>query len=162
MTQTSKNSIPNGLHTITPHLVCNNAVAAISFYQKAFGATEMMRLADPAGKLMHASIRIGDSTVMLVDEYPDYGSFSPKTLKGTPVTIHMYVDDVDAAFKQAVDAGAVAKMPPADMFWGDRYGLVVDPFGHQWSLATHIRDVTIGEMQEEMKNMGSNMCSEQK
>jgi PhnB protein len=149
--------LPNGMHTVTPHLVCANASQAIAFYQKAFGATEMFRLDGPDGKLMHGCVRIGDSNVMLADEYPDWGSLGPKALKGTPVTIHLYVDDADEAFKRAVDAGATVKMQLDDMFWGDRYGIVTDPFGHDWSIATHIRDVS----PEEMKEAAKNMCGQQ-
>lgn len=136
------------MHTVTPHLVCDGAAAAIEFYKKAFGATEIMRLPTPDGKLMHAAVQIGDSTVMLVDENPEWRIIGPKTLKGSPVTIHLQVDDVDASFAQAVEAGATAKMPPADMFWGDRYGMVEDPFGHSWSIATHIKDLTPEEIQQ--------------
>lgn len=143
--------IPEGMRTVTPHLVCAGASEAIDFYKKAFNAVEVGRLPGPQGKLMHAQIRIGDSAVMLVDEFPDWGSFGPKSLKGTPVTIHLYVEDVDAAFKRAVDAGATVKMALADMFWGDRYGVLEDPFGHQWSIATHIRDVSPEEMQQAMQ-----------
>jgi uncharacterized glyoxalase superfamily protein PhnB len=140
-------SDPKLMHTVTPHIVCAGVADAIEFYKKAFNAVEMVRLPGPQGKLIHACIRIGDSAVMLADEMPDWGSFGPKTLKGTPVSIHLQVDDVDAAFEQAVSAGATVKMPVADMFWGDRYGLLEDPFGHQWSVATHIRDVSLEEMQ---------------
>jgi len=108
------------------------------------------RLPGPQGKLMHAMLRIGDSAVMLVDEFPDYGSFGPKSLKGSPVTIHLYVEDVDATVKRAVAAGAKITMPVDDMFWGDRYGKIEDPFGHHWSVATHIRDVSPEEMQAAM------------
>lgn len=138
--------IPDGMHTITPHLVCAGAAQAIEFYKSAFGAIEESRLPGPDGKLMHASVRIGDSCVMLVDEMPEHGVIGPKALKGTPVTIHMYVKDVDAAFAQATKAGATIKVPLQDMFWGDRYGVVEDPFGHSWSLATHIRDVSPDEL----------------
>jgi PhnB protein len=148
-----QSSLPEGMHTITPHLVCSNAAEAIAFYQKAFGATEMFRLPAPNGKLMHASVRIGDSTVMLADEFPECGSAGPIALKGTPVTLHMYVQDADAAFKRAVDAGATVKMPLQDMFWGDRYGVVVDPSGHNWSIAAHIRDVPKEEMEAAVKKM---------
>tara|TARA_R110001599_G_scaffold171353_1_gene362062 strand:+ start:44655 stop:45134 length:480 start_codon:yes stop_codon:yes gene_type:complete len=153
MTQSKVKPIPPDMHTITPHLVCANASDAIAFYQKAFGATELTRLPGPDGRLMHASVRIGDSTVMLVDEFPEWGSVGPKVLKGSPVTLHMYVEDADAAFKRAVDAGATVRMPLDDMFWGDRYGVVTDPFGHEWSIATHIRDLTPAEIQEGMKKM---------
>lgn len=153
MPQNKVKPIPDDMHTITPHLVCANASDAIAFYQKAFGAIELNRMPGPDGKLMHATVRIGDSTVMLVDEYPEWGSVGPKTLKGSPVTLHMYVEDADVAFKRAVDAGATVRMAPEDMFWGDRYGVLVDPFGHQWSIATHIRDLTPAEIQEGMKKM---------
>ncbi len=143
--------IPEGMRTVTPHLVCAGASEAIDFYKKAFNAVEAGRLPGPQGKLMHAQIRIGDSAVMLVDEFPEWGSFGPKSLKGTPVTIHLYVEDVDAVFKRAVEAGATVKMALADMFWGDRYGILEDPFGHQWSIASHMRDVSPEEMQQAMQ-----------
>jgi PhnB protein len=144
-------AIPEGMHTVTPHLVCDGAADAIAFYKKAFNAKESARMPGPGGKIMHAQLTIGDSHIMLVDEFPEMGGFGPKHYKGTPVTLHLYVPDVDAAYKQAVDAGATAKMPPADMFWGDRYGVLVDPFGHSWSLATHKRDLTPEQMMEEMQ-----------
>ena len=140
--------IPEGMHTVTPHLICAGAAEAIEFYKKAFHAVEMGRMAGPQGKLIHALIRIGDSAVMLVDEFPDWGSFGPKSLKGSPVTIHHYVEDVDAIVEHAVAAGAKITMPPEDTFWGDRYCKLEDPFGHQWSVATHIRDVSPEEMQQ--------------
>jgi len=143
--------VPDGMRTVTPHLTCAGASDAIDFYQRAFAAVEVARMPGPGGKLMHAMIRIGDSAVMLVDEFPDYGSFGPKSLKGSPVTIHLYVEDVDAFVRRAVDAGAKITMPIADMFWGDRYCRLEDPFGHQWSVATHIRDMTLEEMQEAMR-----------
>ncbi len=145
--------IPEGFHSITPHLVCAGAIAAIDFYQRAFNAVEVMRLPGAADKLMHAQIRIGDSNIMLVDEMPEWGSLGPSALKGAPITLHLYVNDADAAFAQAIAAGATVKMPLADMFWGDRYGILVDPFGHHWSIATHIRDVGPDEMQQAMKAM---------
>jgi PhnB protein len=148
------NPIPPGMHSVTPHLVCDGAGAAMDFYKKAFGATETGRLPGPEGRLMHGQIVIGDSPVMLVDENRQFGMLGPKTLKGSPVTIHLYVDDVDAFFAHAVAAGAKATMPPADMFWGDRYGVVEDPFGHHWSIATHKRDVSPAEMQQAMKAAG--------
>ena len=140
--------IPDGFHTVTPHLVCAGASDAIAFYKKAFGATEVMRLATPNGKLMHASIQIGDSFVMLNDEFPEMGALGPKSRRGTSVTIHLFVADADAAFARAVKAGATVKMPLADMFWGDRYGLLEDPSGHSWSIATHQRDLTHKEIKE--------------
>lgn len=144
-------SVPEGMHTVTPHLVCAGAAAAIEFYKKAFNATEVGRLPGPQGKLMHAMLRIGDSSVMLVDEFPDCGSLGPKSLKGSPVTIHLYVEDVDAFFRHAVAVGAKATMPLEDMFWGDRYGRLEDPFGHHWSVATHTRDVSPEEMHQAMQ-----------
>jgi uncharacterized glyoxalase superfamily protein PhnB len=149
---TSSNPVEEGMHTVTPHLVCAGAAEAIEFYKKAFGAEEMMRLPMPNGKLGHAMLRIGDSPIMLADEFPEWDSPAPTTLKGTPVTIHLSVPDVDQAFRRAVDAGATVKMELADMFWGDRYGVVEDPFGHRWSLATHIRDVSQEEMEKAMRD----------
>jgi uncharacterized glyoxalase superfamily protein PhnB len=145
-TQLSVKPIPEGMHTVTPHLVCAGATEAIEFYQKAFGATELSRVPGENGKLMHASVRIGDSVVMLNEEMPEWGAFGPKSLKGSAVTIHLYVENADAVFEQAVAAGARVTMPLDDMFWGDRYGKVEDPFGHQWSIGTHVRDVTPEEM----------------
>jgi PhnB protein len=146
-------SIPEGMHSITPHIVCAGAAEAIEFYKKAFGAVEISRLPGDGGKLMHAEIRIGDSVVMLVDESPEWGMIGPKSLKGSPVTIHLYVDDVDAVVQQAVQAGAKVTVPVEDMFWGDRYGKLEDPFGHQWSVATHLRDVTPEEINQAMTQM---------
>ncbi|MCW5797429.1 MAG: VOC family protein [Nitrospira sp.] len=140
--------IPDGMHTITPHLVCAGAADAIAFYKKAFHAVELGRVPGLEGKLLHALIRIGDSPVMLVDEFPDNNTLGPQSIKGSPVTIHLYVEDVDALFNQAIAAGAKSRMPVTDMFWGDRYGLLEDPFGHVWSVATHVRDVGPRELQE--------------
>jgi uncharacterized glyoxalase superfamily protein PhnB len=140
--------IPEGMHSITPHLVCAGASKALDFYQKAFGATELARLPGPDGRLMHAAMKIGDSTVMLADEMPEWGSLGPKALKGSPVTIHLYVEDVDALVARAVKAGAKVTMPVEEQFWGDRYGKLEDPFGHHWSVATHVRDVTAEEMKK--------------
>jgi PhnB protein len=154
-TNPSVRPIPEGMHTVTPHLICAGGAEAIEFYQKAFGAVELSRMAGSDGKLMHASIRIGDSVIMLNEENPSWGSFGPKHLKGSPVTIHLYVENVDAVFEQAVRAGAKITMPLDDMFWGDRYGKLEDPFGHQWSIGTHVRDVSPEEMQKAMEQMGS-------
>jgi PhnB protein len=140
------------LPPVMPHIVCDGAAAAIDFYKKAFGAVETMRVAGPNGKLMHAGITIGAASIMLVDEMPEYGALSPKALKGSPVTIHLYVDDVDAFVARAVKAGATVRMPVADMFWGDRYGVIIDPFGHNWSVATQLREMTAEEILEAMKN----------
>jgi PhnB protein len=144
---------PEGMRSITPHLICAGAADAIAFYKKAFNAVDEGSMAGPGGKIMHAQVRIGDSAVMLVDEMPEWGCLGPKALKGSSVTIHLYVADADAAVAQAVEAGAKVTMPLADMFWGDRYGKVEDPFGHQWSIATHLRDVPVEEMQQAMLKM---------
>ncbi len=154
-THTAVKPIPAGTHTVTPHLICADAAAALEFYKKAFGAVELSRVPGADGKLMHASVRIGDSVVMLNDEMPEWGSLGPKALKGSPVTIHLYVENADAAFAQAVAAGAKVTMALDDMFWGDRYGKLEDPFGHHWSIGTHIRDVSPEEMQAAMEQMGS-------
>lgn len=145
--------IPEGMHSLTPHLVCAGAAGAIEFYKKAFGAVEVARLPGPAGKLMHANVRIGDSALMLVDESPECGMLGPKALKGSPVVVHLYVDDVDATVARAVAAGAKITMPVADMFWGDRYGQLEDPFGHRWSVATHTRDLSPEEIRQGMAKM---------
>jgi PhnB protein len=147
------NAVPEGMHSVTPHLICAGAAKAIEFYKKAFGAVEGGRLPGPDGRIMHAQIRIGDSAVMLVDEMPEWGALGPKALKGASVTIHLYVENADAVFERAVKAGAKVVMPIADQFWGDRYGKLEDPFGHHWSIATHLRDVSPDEMQQAMKSM---------
>lgn len=149
MTQPVK-PIPEDMHSLTPHLVCAGAADAIDFYQRAFGAVELGRLPGPDGKLVHAAVRIGDSTLMLVDENPQWGMLGPKALKGSPVTIHLYVTDVDATVAQAVAAGAKVTMPVADMFWGDRYGKLEDPFGHHWSVATKVRKLGFDEIKQAM------------
>ena len=153
-----KRKRPEGMHSVTPHLICAGAARAIEFYKEAFGAVEQARLPGPDGRLMHAAISIGDSTVMLVDEMPEWGALGPKSLKGSPVTIHLYVDDADAFVARAVQAGAKVTMPVADQFWGDRYGVIQDPFGHNWSVATHVRDVSPEEMQAAMKKMAEQAC----
>jgi PhnB protein len=155
MSESAVKAIPDGMHSLTPHLVCAGAAEAIEFYKKAFGAVEQMRVPTPDGKLMHASVKIGDSVLMLMDEMPNYGALGPNALKGSPVTIHLAAEDVDALIERAVAAGAKLVMPAADMFWGDRYGQVDDPFGHHWSIATHIRDVSPQEMQQAIQQMGS-------
>ena len=154
MTQAAVKPIPDGMHSLTPHLICAGAYDAIEFYKKAFNAVELSRLPGPDGKCMHAMLRIGDSALMLNDEFPEWGGFGPKSLKGSPVTIHLYVQDADAAFAQAVAAGAKVTMPIADMFWGDRYGMLEDPFGHKWSIATHKRDLSHQEILDGMAKMG--------
>lgn len=137
-------------HAVTPHLVCAGASNAIEFYKAAFGAEEMMRLPGPGGKLIHACVRINGAPVFLVDEMVEHGMLGPKSLKGSPVSIHLTVSDVDAFTKRAVDAGAKITMPVADMFWGDRYGQIEDPFGHRWSVATHIKAMSLEEIQQAM------------
>ena len=151
--------IPEGMHSVTPHLVCAGAAEAIDFYKKAFGATEVARLPGPDGKLMHGAVRIEGSVVMLVDENPQWGAFGPTALKGSPVTIHVYVTDVDAFVARAVKAGAKAIMPIDDMFWGDRYGIIEDPFGHHWSIATHVRDVRPEDLSEAMSKAAPAMAA---
>jgi PhnB protein len=128
--------LPEGMHQLSPHLVCDGAADAITFYGAAFGAEELVRLPGPDGRIMHACVSINGSSVMLVDENLEYGLTGPKTLGGSPVTIHLVVADADASYARAVEAGAVGRMPVAEMFWGDRYGVVEDPYGHLWSLAT--------------------------
>ncbi len=134
--------IPDGFHSVTPSLVVSNAAEAIEFYKKAFNANEIYKFPTPDGKILHAMIQIGDSFVMMSDEFPTMGMKSPATLGGTAVTLHLYVEDSDKIFKQAVDAGAVITMPIMDSFWGDRFGTVMDPYGHSWAIATHKIDMT--------------------
>ena len=146
--------VPDGYHTLTPYIVVDGAADAIAFYQKAFGAQEIYRMPGPGGKVMHAEIQIGDSRLMLSDAIPEMGGRSPKSLGGSPASILIYVRDVDAAFARAVGAGATVDMPLMDMFWGDRYGKVKDPFGHLWQLATHVEDVSPEEMGKRAAAMG--------
>jgi len=153
MAKQAPKRIPQGMHSLTPHLVCAGAAEAIDFYKRAFNAVEQARMPGPDGKLMHAAVQIGDSTLMLVDENPQWGLLGPKALKGSPVAIHLYVPNVDATVAQAVAAGAKVTMPVADMFWGDRYGQLEDPFGHRWSVATHTRELTSEEIREGMSKM---------
>jgi PhnB protein len=136
---------------LAPHLVCAGAAEAIEFYGRAFGATEMIRMPGPDGKIMHACVAINGAPVMLVDENKQWGALSPKSLGGTPVTIHLNVADVDKTTSQAIAAGATVVMPVADMFWGDRYGIVEDPFGHRWSIATQQRKLSESELREAAK-----------
>ncbi len=143
--------VPKGYHSVTPYLVVDDAKRAIEFYKRAFGAQETARMDGPHGKIAHAEIRIGDSMVMLSDEMPGAGNKSAKTLGGSPVGLMIYVDNVDAVFKQAVAAGAKVVQPLENQFWGDRYGRITDPFGIPWSLATHIEDVSPQEMAKRSK-----------
>lgn len=138
--------VPEGYRTVTPHLVVDGASAAIEFYQKAFGAKEISRMPGSKGKLMHATIQIGDSRIMLIDEFPEWGRHGPQPGGASPVSIHLYVPDADAVFERAVAAGAKVAMPLEDTFWGDRYGRLEDPFGHHWSIATHKEDLTEEEI----------------
>jgi PhnB protein len=141
--------IPDGYHSVTPYLICDPAADAIEYYKKAFGATELFRM-DHEGKVGHAELKIGDSPIMLADEYPQMGYRSPKALGGTPVSIMIYVADVDTVYKQALDAGATELKPLQDQFYGDRSGTLTDPFGHVWTIATHKEDVTMEEMNRRM------------
>jgi PhnB protein len=152
---TNVKPIPEGYHTATPYLICNGASEAIDFYKKVFGATEIMRMPMPGGKLGHAEIRIGDSVIMLADENPQHGVYAPQHYGGTPVSVLLYVEKVDAVFNQAVSAGAKAVRPPEDMFYGDRTSTITDPFGHSWYIHTHVKDVTPEEMRKAMQQMAS-------
>ena len=143
--------IPEGYETIIPYLSVNDGTAAIEFYKKAFGATEVMRFPDPSGKIAHAEIQIGSSRIMLSDEHPERGYRSPKSLGGSGTGIMLYLSDVDVVFKRAVDAGAKAQQPVTDQFYGDRSGNLIDPFGHLWTVATHVEDVPPEEMQRRME-----------
>ena len=150
-------AIPKGYHTVTPSIVVAGAAKAIDFYKKALGAEELMRFPGPDGKIMHAEIRVGDSVIMLTDEMPDQGARGPKAIGGTPVSFFIYGENVDAAWKRAVDAGAKPIMPLADQFWGDRTGSLEDPFGHHWWLAQHIQDLTPEEIQKGSEAFASQM-----
>ena len=144
--------VPEGYHTVTPYLIVKGAARAIDFYKQAFGATEMFRMAGPDGKIGHAEIKIGDSPIMLADETAEHRG--PESLGGTPITLMIYVEDVDRVFNQAVSAGAKVQRPVADQFYGDRTGGVTDPFGHIWYIATHKEDVAPDEMMERAKAAG--------
>ena len=139
--------VPEGYHTATPYLIVNDAARALEFYARAFGAKELMRFAAPDGKIGHAEIRIGDSVIMLADEHPEMGYRSPRALGGSPVSLMLYLDDVDASFARALGAGAVQLRAPENQFYGDRSGTLADPFGHVWTLATHVEDVAPDELQ---------------
>lgn len=147
--------IPDGYHTATPYLVVGDAARAIDFYKQAFGASELVRMGAPEGKIGHAELKIGDSMIMLSDEM--MGNRSPKTLGGSPVSIFLYVEDVDSVFNKAINAGAKSDAPPTDMFWGDRFGKLTDPFGHVWSIATHIEDVAPEEMKKRTRKAMAQM-----
>src|SRR5215471_20099065 len=142
--------VPEGYHTLTPFLTVRDAARAIEFYKQAFGAKERGVMKGPDGKVMHAELMIGDSIVMLSDEFPEFGALSPQSIGGSPMGLHIYIDGVDAAFDRAVKAGAQVEMPVMDQFWGDRYGKLRDPFGHKWSIGTHIKEVSMDEMKKGM------------
>ena len=152
-------AIPDGFRSITPYMRIRDAAAAIDFYKKAFGAVERFRMPGPEGKVMHAEIMIGDAIIMITEEAPDWGALSPLSLKGTTVGLHHYVTDTDAAFKKAVEAGCKPSMPPADMFCGDRFAKVTDPFGHEWTIATHKEDLSPDEMGKRAAEAMKQMCN---
>jgi PhnB protein len=154
----SAKPIPEGFHTVTPALVVRDAVKAIDFYKKAFGAQELVRMPSPDGKIMHAELKIGDSVIFLSDEMPMPGSVkSPQSLGGSTCTLNVYVPNVDDVFKQAISAGGKESMPVADQFWGDRYGTLVDPFGYSWGIATHKEDLSPAEMRERSQQFFASM-----
>jgi len=159
MTKASK-PIPDGFRTVTPYLTLRDAAAGIEFYKRALGAQELMRMPGPGGKgVMHGEIKIGDSIIFLSDESPQGKTRAPESLGGATGSIFLYVPDVDAAFDRAVKAGARSEMPPTDMFWGDRFGSLVDPFGHHWGLATHVEDVPPKEMEQRAKKAMAEMAT---
>lgn len=149
----STKPIPDGYHAITPYLIIQGAAQALDFYQKAFGAKERMRMPGPGGKVMHAEIQLGDSVVMLADEFPEMGAVSPTTLGGSPTFVLLYVNDVDQTFAQALAAGATVERPVQNQFYGDRSGTLKDPFGHRWTISTHVEDVTPEEMKRRMASV---------
>jgi PhnB protein len=157
MTKSSQ-PIPKGFHTVTASLVVRNAAEAIEFYKKALGAEELMRMQSPDGKIGHAELKIGDSIIFLTDESPAMGTKSPLTLGGSTGSLYLYVEDVDKAFKKAVDTGGKATMPVTDMFWGDRFGNFVDPYGHSWGLSTHVEDVSQEEMGKRAQDFYAQMA----
>ena len=149
--------IPEGYHTLTPSLTVRDAARAIEFYKHAFGAVDRGAMKDPNGKVIHAELKIGDSIIMLADEFPEFGSVSPQSGGSTSMALHIYVEDVDKAFDRAVKAGAHVEMPVMDQFWGDRFGSLKDPFGHKWSIATHTRDLSHEEMKRGMEDAMAKM-----
>ena len=151
--------IPEGYHTLTPYLSVDNAAEAIDFYKRAFGAEEHFRMHGPNDTIAHAELKIGDSVVMLSDPFPQSSVRPPKEIGGTSSSLFMYVEDVDTVFRKAVDAGGTSTMEPADQFWGDRFGTVTDPFGHVWSISTHIEDLTPEEIAERSKEAMAAMSS---
>jgi PhnB protein len=156
------NGIPEGMHSLTPHLICRGAASAIEYYKAAFGAVELVRIPGAGGRLMNASVRIGDSILMLFEENPEWGALGPKALKDSPVTIHLAVPNVDEVFARALAAGGKEIMAVTDMFWGDRYGKLEDPFGHSWAVATRTRDVPLDELSKagpEAMRAPARLCS---
>lgn len=151
--------VPEGYHTLTAYLAVDDAAAAIDFYGRAFGAKERVRMAGPGDSVMHAELEIGDSLLMLSDPFPQASTKPPKELGGTSASIFMYVEDIDSMYKQAMDAGASSLMEPDDMFWGDRFGSVQDPFGHSWTIATHIEDVSPEEMEKRSEAFMAQMAT---
>jgi PhnB protein len=149
--------IPEGYHSLTPFLSVRDAARAIEFYKEAFGAVERGVMKAPDGKIMHAELIIGNSIFMLADEFPEFGSLSPESIGGSPMGLHIYLDGVDAAFDRAVKAGAQVEMPVMDQFWGDRYGRLKDPFGHKWSIGTHVKDLSEDEMKHGMEDATAKM-----
>jgi uncharacterized glyoxalase superfamily protein PhnB len=145
--------MPESSTKLIPHITCRNANEAVEFYQKAFGAKSLGVHQGPDGKVMHAALDIDGATMYITDEFPDWGALGPQSIGGSPVTLHLQVSDCDAVYNRAVEAGCEAKMPPQDMFWGDRYAQVVDPYGHRWSVATTIREVSPEELQQAMASM---------
>lgn len=148
---TATKPIPDGYHSATPYLIVKGAVEAIEFYNRAFGATELLRMADPKGGIAHAEIKIGDSVIMLADENPNMGYRGPRSLGGSTVSIMLYVADVDGMFERAIEAGARAQRPVANQFYGDRSGMIEDPFGHFWTIATHVEDIAPEELQRRVE-----------
>jgi PhnB protein len=151
--------VPEGYHTVTPYLAVDNAAEAIDFYRRAFGAKERVRMSGPGDSVMHAELEVGDSLVMLSDPFPQASTTPPKELGGTSASVFMYVEDIDAVYRQAIDAGASSLMEPDDMFWGDRFGSVQDPFGHSWTIATHVEDLEPEEMQRRSEEFMAQMAS---
>lgn len=151
--------VPEGYHTLTAYLAVDDAAAAIDFYGRAFGAKERVRMAGPGDSVMHAELEIGDSLLMLSDPFPQASTKPPKELGGTSASIFMYVEDIDSMYKQAIEAGASSLMEPDDMFWGDRFGSVQDPFGHSWTIATHIEDVSPEEMEKRSEAFMAEMAT---
>lgn len=154
----STNGVPAGYHSVTPAIIVRDGINAIEFYKRAFGAEEIGRMLGPDGKIAHAEIRIGDSYVMLGEESEEWGSVSPLTTKAVTGSLHLYVPDADAAFARALAAGATVKMPLNDAFWGDRYGKVTDPYGHEWGIATRMKEMTPAEMEEASREWMAQMA----